>query len=289
MAKRSIPLPFLRCSLLVFSIFAQPIASFVEVSNPYHARTFPGEPRLDCQELCSIDVRVCGTTKSRCRWHPHAFDNLHITQTGFFLGCNPVPHAFVTMFIPITRVHQCREANVPLECHNAGPITITIGATGSNLSHPRIDFIDFSVETGIALPPSYRFGTRSVGVPLKGAANIGIFDWITTGIEADVIALFSPSPSIQRNFCWYLKADHFMRGFSAHIGYSYSDQSQSPLLWYTSLPCWSMHTAHFAIGFDAARERHPHLPWLEFFYDRVLSGHNIAGYSLVGFRCGVYF
>lgn len=275
--------------LVYFLFFALPANGFIEVTTPYHARTFPGEPRLDKQELCSIDMRICGTTKSTCPHRPSNFNNLHLTQTAFFLGCNPIKHGFVTMFLPLVRISQSREAERPLECHTAGPITFTVGATGSILSHPRIDFIDFSVETGLTFPSPHNIGSASAGIPLKGIANIGIFDWLTMGLEADAILFFNPCPGFQKNICWYLKADHFMRGFSANIGYSYSEQSNTPLIWYPSICHWSMHTLHISVSFDAARERHPHLPWLEFFYDRVLNGRTIAGYSLVGFRCGIYF
>ena len=275
---------------LIYSLFfALPLHGFIEITTPYHARTFPGEPRLDKQELCSIDMRICGTTKSTCHHRANSFRNLHLTQTAFFLGCNPIEHGFATVFLPLIHLSQSREANTPLECHTTGPITFTVGATGSMLSHQRIDFIDFSVETGLAFPSPHNIGSASAGFPLKGVANIGIFDWLTMGLEADAILFVNPCPSFQKNICWYLKADHFMRGFSAHIGYSYSEQSHTPLIWYPDLCHWSMHTLHISVSFDAARERHPHLPWLEFFCDRVLSGHSVAGYSLVGFRCGVYF
>jgi hypothetical protein len=275
--------------LLCTIFFAFPLHGFIEVTTPYHARTFPGEPRIDKQELCSADMRICGTTKSVCRYRPSSFHNLQYTQYAFFLGCNPIEHGFATAFIPFVHLKQSREANKPLECHATEPITLTVGATGSILSHPRLDFIDFSIESGITLPPSHDIGSASAGLPLKGVANVGIFDWLTVGLEADVILFFNPHPSSQKNICWYFKADHIMRGFSAHIGYSYSTQENTPLVWYPALPCWSMHTLHIAVSFDAAREQHPHLPWLEFFYDHVLSGKNISGYSLVGFRCGTYF
>lgn len=275
---------------LIFSLsFTAPLTGFIEVSVPYHARAFPGEPRIDKSELWSIDMRISGTTKSLCHFKPNYFNHLHFTETAFFLACNPAKHAFATLFIPLDHVHQSRAANRPLDWHTAGPVTMTIGATGSYLSHPLIDFIDFSVETGITLPSPGDIGSNSAGLPLKGIASIGIFDWITTGLEADVILFFHPESGFQENICWYLKADHFMRGFSAHIGYSYSKQYNAPLIWYGSLPCWYMHTLHLSASFDAARERHPALPWVEFFYDRVLSGRNIAGYSMIGFRCGVNF
>lgn len=275
--------------LLFCSFFSSSLISFIEVSTPYRARSFPGEPRIDKAELCSIDVRVSGTSNGPCRWRPAQLKNIHLSEVAFFLGCNPTDHTFATIFVPSVHLHQSREKNTPLDCHTAGPIAFTIGATGSYLTHPRLDFIDFSVETGITLPSPHNFGSSSAGLPLKGTANIGIFDWLTAGLEADAILFFHPASGFQKNICWYLKADHFLRGFSAHIGYSYSKQTNAPLVWYGCIPCWDMHTLHLSLSFDAARKRHPHLPWVEFFYDRVLSGHTITGYSQIGFRCGIYF
>lgn len=272
--------------LLVFFINTNAV---IEVTTPYHARTFPGEPPVDCPELCSVDLRICGTTKSKCREKSAAMKNLHITETSFSLSCNPAQHVFASLFVPLVHIHQSRAANRPLECHTAGAVTLTIGVTGSYLSHPRMDFIDLSVETGITFPSPHNIGSNSAGVPLKGTICIGLFDWLSAGLETDVILFLNPTPGFQENVCWYLKADHFMRGFSAHLGYSYSRQYNSPLIWYQKICWWDMHTLHFALSFDAARERYPSLPWVEFFYDRTLNGHHIGGYSLIGFRCGTNF
>ncbi|MCL5436341.1 MAG: hypothetical protein M1549_00485 [Candidatus Dependentiae bacterium] len=275
-------------SILLLIISLQ-TTGFVEVTLPYFARTFPGEPRIARQELISTDLRICGTGKSHLQHLLPCFANMHLTEAAFCIACNPSEHGFASFFVPIVDIEQSRAANVPLRRRTAAPITFTGGVCGSVLSHPRIDFVDFSVETGVTLPSPHRIGSASGGFPLKGTLNVGIFDWLTAGIEGDIIFFIRPLPGMQKNACWYLKADHFMRGFSALIGYSHSSQRCAPVIWYPTLPYWSMHTIHFSVSFDAAREGHPHLPWVEFFYDRVLSGRDIGGYSLFGFQCGVYF
>lgn len=265
--------------------------SYIDVSSPYIARNFFGEPRLERQGLFSAELRAGGST------HHHAkkdlsienHETLQLEEAIFTVTHNPAANIFFCANIPIYHPHKRQSLKPPLECRSVGPIALSCGITQNINSCESLDFIDWSVESGIILPCSKEFGNHGAGFPAKGTICLGIFDWLTIGLEGDLIFFGSPGSSLQKNIGGYLKADHFIRGFSALLGYSHSTQSFTYRIWDYPLKSWNMDTLHLAFSFDAATECLPALPEIEFFYERVLSGEHITKRSLVGFRIGTSF
>ncbi|HBL98642.1 TPA: hypothetical protein DDZ86_03295 [Candidatus Dependentiae bacterium] len=254
-----------------------------DVTLPYFARFFPGEPHLCKGRLTTIDLRVAGTTNAQHRVEKDS--RLYDTSThGFILSLyhNPLDSLFFEVTLPFYHIHHDCPAYGCCSLKELGMSAWTTGISLNLFSPEKLDFVDLSIETGILFPPSAH-GRNGCGVPLKGSVAIGLFDWITIGAEGDVAYFFDSVKSLQYNVNWFLEADHFVRGFSCLLGYSYSHQKPAPYFWHP-LCCdyWSMHTLHMSLGYDLATEHHPGLPNLELFYNRLLNGINVTGNSMVG-------
>jgi len=281
-----------------FFTFAAPCHCFYDVSIPYHARFFPGEPRIAKKHITSFDLRVAGTTEAQHRCcKPQEL--LATSSHAIILSCthNPNKYCFVSFTLPFYHIHN--EAIIPPELEKKyiydysakelGISALTTGLTFCFDKNPDLDFIDVAVETGILLPPSAHRKT-GCGILSKVAASTGIFDWLTIGLEADAATFFDIYGGTQYNIGWFLEADHLIRGFSFLLGYSYSRQEPMYYIWHNIvLDRWDMSTLHLSISYDLAREKYPGLPHLEFFYNRLLNGTNVTGNSLVGITIGTTF
>lgn len=265
-----------------------------DVTLPLFARYFPGETSLDqCPCLNNLNFRFGGTIEQcACKTVPTPLLANTTTQSFAFLwNYHPTDHFFASFEIPFYRIKYNRNSDRDIRCSkHAGPIASTVGITAS-VETTDLDFLDFSVETGFITPNIPPCAT-GCGTPLKISFSTGLFDWLTTGGEADTILFYAFNPAIQYNLCWYIKADHIVRGFSFMLGYSYSRQSPaqrecSPS--YTAAQDWSMSTFHLSLSYDLAQSNKTYLPCFEFFYNRILSGKNIVWANVAGFSINSTF
>ena len=210
----------------------------------------------------------------------------------------------------------------------AGDFSILGGWAGNYLGTCHLDFIDVSAKFG-GLFPTGR--TRSLdnpfelplgynghyGVPLKFDASIGLYEWITTGIHIGALFLFeskqtlrmktaaeqngfidllvgkaSIDPGTLWDFAAYATADHFFKGLSLSVGYSFNKKdhdcitpedltlfpsnvvNQDPLY-----KGWDMH--------DFAKEYCDIGPRIGFFYNYVVQGRRIFNTGMIQSYAGI--
>jgi hypothetical protein len=271
-----------------------PLKSF-DQSVFYHARFFPGEPRLAENWLTSVDMRGSGGSSkektdgcgillknapfSRYRTHHFIFD----------LAQNFCHGWFVSATIPLHRIHILEEPEEDRDFSSLSNMNFMAGWTLNYEETIYLDFIDFTLETGIILPTAKK-PAQSRGMPFHTALAFGIYDWLSWGIQGDIILFFDGNNGRLWDLNWYIKADHFLWGFSALFGYSHSNQTEAPVPWNeTTIPFWSMDTFHFFVSYDTAKQSCTWAPHIEFFYNHVLSGKNIIKNSIFGLQIGTNF
>lgn len=159
-----------------------------------------------------------------------------------------------------------------------GDITFGIGWSHSFIHYKRADFIDLCIALDILLPTAPR-ATPAIpfSIPLgynghpgligKISGDIGFFDWLTLGFFGDAICFFNAHNQHQGPLVWtgfFCIADHFARGLSLGIAYSFAQQFSSKK--YPACPqpqtictqsmaniqlCgWNMHVFHCFIEHD---------------------------------------
>ncbi|MFA5999059.1 MAG: hypothetical protein WC747_03520 [Candidatus Babeliales bacterium] len=142
-----------------------------------------------------------------------------------------------------------------------GPTYFTIGYAQNFQNFTHIDFIDFSIKAGFALPETniepqttalFDIATNDIGairLPIQASATVGLYDWLNIGATG---TLMPYAPTIQRislpttrdnnlvflpekGFCAiyhrpfvyagaYIEAEHFIPRVSLFTGVSYSKQ-----------------------------------------------------------------
>lgn len=250
-------------------------------SRFFHAQYLPQEPRFSEENLTSPAIRLfMGKThkKTDCcgAWEEHCPAREYLVQgvildlyqniyNGFFLGGTMPWYHF-----------KINENDIEQKFTTSANFCLMGGWTYNYEECIELDFIDFTFETGFILPTGV-YNIHAKGIPVRGACSLGIFDWITTGISADIVVFFDHQNGRLWDLSWYLKADHFFHGTSITFGYMHSNQHKTPIPWSEGyLPFWSMDTFNFELSYDAACLDHPFLPCLHFFYNHVLSGKNIV-------------
>jgi hypothetical protein len=139
-----------------------------------------------------------------------------------------------------------------------GDIIATLGWTYSYQETEELDFIDLTFQAGGLIPTAQRSATQLFSLPLgnsghpgfiiNGVAGWGAFEWLTIG--CGMTALFSGAKAqsiiikehnsdiLLKNSAIahpgtflaiesFVKADHFIRGLSFGVGYSYCKQSKT--------------------------------------------------------------
>lgn len=153
--------------------------------------------------------------------------------------------------------------------HQAGlsDSTLFLGWTTSYEDTCRLDYIDFTLQTGLLLPTGKKKSINQPfdiaygynghwAFPLMADISFGLFDWFTFGIHADslfflkkeqcirmkaahqastgFIRLGKGQATVEPGIVWragtYLKADHFFNGLSLLLGFSYEQQNRTKLI-----------------------------------------------------------
>jgi hypothetical protein len=156
-------------------------------------------------------------------------------------------------------------------------------------------------------------------------ASIGAFEWLTLGIHGDFIPFFSKTKNIRMktdyNQCGFIKlaqgcahvkkgflfdvgafikADHFARGLSLLVGYTYSKKYKDELTPENicffdvrivntdpMLHEWEMHTMHFTLEYDFGREGNRTSPRIALFYNWQIAGKMIFKNNMAGGAFGI--
>lgn len=280
--------------LFIFFLLKTELLQGFDQSLFYHARYFPGEPRFEKSGLSSIDVKMSGgstCTKTDESGSPVSSQtsNRYRTDHFIFTAIQNISHGvFFSTTLPIYCIH-IEEGSIDYNGNSVNNMNITGGWTVNYEDTQALDFVDLTFETGIILPTA-KEPVKSKGIPFRGACAFGIYDWLTYGIQADTVMFFDTNNGRLWDVNFYVKADHFCRGLSILLGYSHSDQTETPIPWSENkLDHWSMDTFHFFISYDSATEKHPYAPRIEFFYNHTMNGKNIIENSLFGFTIGSDF
>lgn len=153
--------------------------------------------------------------------------------------------------------------------HDAGlsDSTLFLGWTTTYQNTCYLDYIDFTVKTGVLFPTGRKKELDEVfsipygynghwAVPLSGDISFGLFDWLTVGLHADnlfffkkkeyvrmkaahqdgtgFIRLAKDEAEVHQGIVWragtYLKADHFYNGLSLLLGFAYEQQNRSHIV-----------------------------------------------------------
>jgi hypothetical protein len=235
---------------------------------------------------------------------------------------------FVSCYIPFRTIHLYNFPQEtmynPLQHHELmqrgmGDFACSLGWAYNYEATKKIDFIDVTIQVGVALPtskPTLGNDLFDVTLGYEGRtayfltmdSSCGIFDWLTMG--AHIQGLFFEQhlaqhilfgSSIQpieclhtnRKSAWvagiYSKADHMILGFSGTIGYSFT--YQGPQAWKTDqllswqkprLSAWSMHTIHLELDYDLATYSNPYAPSIGVAYNKAVAGKDVFDTSLWG-------
>lgn len=282
--------------LLFFPLFIGQIARPFDLNHFFQAAFAPQEPRFEEPYLASFSLRGgIGLTHTRtdncgnilCFNPPNRYSVKTVVLDAAY---NYRPNLFISATLPSYRITATENA-IRSEFNSVGNLCLTTGWTMNYEETEELDFVDVTVETGI-IAPTAEFPLATLGIPLRGVAAVGLYDWATMGIAADIVVFFKNNYGRLWDVSFYFKADHVMRGFSMLLGFTHSDEKRVPVPWtcpVERLPFWTMNTFHFLISYDFATEEYPCWPRLEFFYNKVLDGKNIIKAPLWGFTLAADF
>ena len=181
---------------------------------------------------------------------------------------------------------------------------------------------DNDINKAFSLPLGYN---GHIGIPLSTDLAIGAYDWLNFGIYINAlffldktkcmrmktsldqngfIKLAQGEAIVKRGSIWhagaFIKADHFAAGLSALLGYSFANKNRTmltpkDLFAFDStivnsdeqLQAWKMHTLHFIVDYDFAKEGNRFGPRIGFFYNHQLGGKRVfktgVGGGMIGF------
>ncbi len=224
----------------------------IVTTTAYMARPFPGIIRFDYPQLTTMSGRIGVFTNTPKKLGPSLL-------SGFFqfhLAQNIKKHIFTagTLLLPNTnRASQTIDSSGSL----------LVGYTASYLKTKKLDFINTSVASGIALLGERH--TNRLALPIAAEIEWGLFDWLTIGLQEHLFFGYSKDLPVQHNELFYLYADHPMQLLSILFGFSQTKQYSS----YTPYT-WNMYTIHVELSCDLATQTMPHLPALQVFCDYAL-------------------
>lgn len=202
------------------------------------------------------------------------FDCSHNFYQGFFINATIPLYWFI--------IHNPNYTIIQREHMLANPC-ITGGWTMNNENFEHLDYIDFSVETGIITPGETPF-FPGWAIPLRGVVALGVYDWLTAGLAVDFVGFITKQGHLY-DVAWFLEADHVAHGLSFGFGYTYSTQRDAKIPWNSNfISHWEMDTFHFFISYDFACYEYPCFPCIELFYNHILSGKCIAQTPLFGIK-----
>ncbi len=202
------------------------------------------------------------------------------------------------------------------------------GWQGKNYDLSMVDFLTAQLQIGILFPTAKRcnmgetcalipFGfERTWAIPIVTNGAVGFLDWLTFGIRTETLFFFprtksigirtnalqtgilrltqDPHARIKEGTLFdvsiYLKADHFMKGFSLAIEFTHEHKLRTKIspsirvdpAAVNSDPIfagWTMNIFHINAEYDWSNEDNPYGPIIAFNYNYILSGKRIFNAS----------
>lgn len=224
----------------------------------------------------------------------------------------------------------------PVSKTGLGDITILLGWTHSFQQTEVLDFVDTSFKFGVLIPSGEEkcedqvFSLPTgydghVAAVIDGDFAFGAFDWLTLGGHFDVLVFGNKTKCIrlktgqhqsgwfklakgevkrEKGVLWqigsYIKFDHFIRGLSLLLGYSFVSKNHDELT-----PCdtekfcpaivnsdemlfgWKMHTLNFIFEYDFSTEKSIIGPRISAYYNLVVGGKRIFTTGVGGGNVGI--
>jgi len=216
-----------------------------------------------------------------------------------------------------------------------GDVSVLAGWACNYQETTVLDYIDMAIRLGFSIPsgrelcidrvfdiaPGY---DGHVGLPILMDGSLGLFEWLTLGAHIDALVFFDKTKMIRMktDTCQcgmlklakgcatikkgsivdvdaYVKADHFARGLSILVGYTYSKKNRDTLCPQDSctfdsqivntdqmLQGWDMHTMHFIAEYDFGKEGKRFSPRISGFYNYQFSGRRVFKNSMAGGSVG---
>jgi hypothetical protein len=224
----------------------------------------------------------------------------------------------------------------PFNKTGAGDFTTYIGWTRNYEGTKKLDYIDYTFKAGILAPTGATRNQNNIfalplgydghwGFPFSATVSFGALEWLTWGaylktmffapktkkirLQTDLhqqglIKLAKGCVTIDKGTLWhaglYLKADHFMRGLSFSLGYSFAGKTDDKLTPKDSTlfdptiinsdeqyKGWKNHTFHLFFEYDFTQENMKYGPRLGFFYNAQIGGQRVFKTGIFGGSLGL--
>jgi len=199
-----------------------------------------------------------------------------------------------------------------------------------------IDYIDVDAKIGVLFPTAKKRNEDEVfslpvgynghyGVPLKFNCSLGYWEWLTAGLHIGALFLIEKNQIIrmktaaeQNGFfdllkgnakidpgtLWevsgYLKADHFAKGLSCLVGYTFTRKDRDCINPFDTIEfdplivnsdqrffSWNMHVIHFMAEYDFTKKSSDLGPRLGFFYNLIVGGKRIFNTGITNSYVGI--
>lgn len=303
-------------------------SSFIPVQF-YYPKFICSEPRLAKDFLSTIDaIFSTGSTHhlfdqhgKKVNVHAHfRFNQILVVGTqNFCNGWN------ASAFLPLRSISLRPKRGARTQSGKKTGLSdplLLAGYTCSMVENPHFDFIDLGLQAGISIPASGFDHKHPFFLPLgfdghwagvfSGNIACGIFDWVTVGMYADMLAFVPHTKkiagtsvrfhrSVQYSIAGYFKADHFSRGFSFTGCYSFTYQGSTHARTHgdldfhrtvdgchlSPLASWHEQVLHAGLEYDFTGYGDVVGPRVGIFYDRPVSGKNIFFTSLWNGTVGI--
>lgn len=250
------------------------------------------------------------------------FTDLSPNDPSFPNKFTPEWQAFLSSFGAILNRFNLSIGNVHRT--GLGDLTLLAGWAGTYLNTEILDFIDVDASVGILFPTAKRRNEHRpfdlplgyngyFGAPLRFNCDLGLWEWLTAGFHIDALFLFERTkelsmktaqaqsglinlahgkakvdPGTYWDISLFTKADHFAKGFSLLLGYTFSKKDRDGIRPVDTtlfdprivngdprFKSWRMHVMHFLAEYDFAKKASDIGPRVGFFYNLILKGQRI--------------
>lgn len=310
------------CALLTICFFQAPLQTYDDV-HWFRPLPFFGEPRLNAECMTTFTgtfTQNFGTSARSCSGqkiklcHDTIPYELTISEAMLNLWQNISHGIYLGVYVPFRELQYTTPQQASPDCtimvHGLGDAAL-FGGWSLNYEETKVlDFIDCSLEAGIALPTSKSYTCCTpttfpigyngfTGYFGNGTASLGVLDWITLGGHIQYLALIPPqrirsqsAPVHATTVGIFGKGDHIIGGLSLLIGFSSTHQSAHEACTTPNsfeilpLACmrssWTQHTINLAIEYDCTTFDNPYAPRIGLVFNAAYAGKNIACTQTLG-------
>lgn len=241
---------------------------------------------------------------------------------------------FLNNFFPILRRHKLSARSI--ENVGLGDISFLVGWSCSYQNTIYLDFIDVAAKIGVLFPTSKKQNLNNIfdlplgynghwGAPLKFDISFGLWEWFTCGLHIGSLYLAEKTkeirmrtsekqnsfikltkgeanidPGIYFDFDIFAKADHFCKGLSILLAYSFNFKERDIIkphnqnVFNTDIvnndslfAGWNQHVLNVLIEYDFAKRVTDIGARIGFFYNYVIAGKRVFRTPMVGGSIGL--